>query len=73
MKEKLSKRKIKNLDDLRDNNLDIWTKFPTSLSEKLCSQFKYKLKYVNEFGVKEINNEILNNILKEIKEKGKKF
>ena len=35
LKEKLSKRKINNLDELRDNILDIWVKFPTSLCEKM--------------------------------------
>ena len=69
LKEKLSKAKIKNLDDLRDHILDIWVKFPVSLCEKLCSQFKYKLKYVNEFGGKRINKEILNKIIKEQKMK----
>ena len=43
LKEKLSKRKIRNLDDLRDNILDIWTKFLTSLCKKLCEQYDKKL------------------------------
>ena len=68
LKEKLSKRKIKNLDDLRDNILDIWTKFPNSLCEKLCSQFNYKIKYVSEYGGKRINNELLAKIIREQKE-----
>ena len=69
LKEKLSKRKIKNLDDLRDNILDIWVKFPNSLCEKLCSQFKHKIKYVEEYGGKRINNDLLAKILKEDKNK----
>ena len=68
LKEKLSKRKIKNLDDLRDNILDIWTKFPNSLCEKLCSQFNYKIKYVSEYGGKRINNELLAKIIREQKD-----
>ena len=59
LKEKLSKRKINNLDELRENILDVWVKFPTSLCEKLCSQFKYKINYINEFGGKRINKDIL--------------
>jgi len=69
LKEKLSKRKIKNLDDLRDNILDIWVNFPNSLCEKLCSQFKHKIKYVEEYGGKRINNDLLVKILKEEKDK----
>ena len=61
LKEKLSKRKINNLDELRDNILDIWIKFPTSLCEKLVSQFKYKIKYFNDFGGKRISKDILKN------------
>ena len=37
LKEKLSRRDIKNFDDLRENILDIWIKFPVSLCEKLCA------------------------------------
>ena len=62
LKEKLSKRKIKNLDDLREQILDIWVKFPVSLCEKLCSQFKYKLKYIKKYEGKRINRELLNKI-----------
>ena len=68
LKEKLPKRKINNLDELRDNILDIWVKFPTSLCEKLVSQFKYKIKYVNDFGGKRINKKILRKIIKEQKD-----
>ena len=43
LKEKLAKRKIKNLDELRENILDVWIKFPTSLCEKLCKKLDEKL------------------------------
>ena len=49
LKEKLSKRDIKNFDDLRENIMDIWIKFPVSLCEKLCSNFTDKIRYVKEF------------------------
>ena len=69
LKEKLSKRKIKNLYELRDNILDSWVKFQNLLCEKLCSQFKHKIKYVEEYGGKRINNDLLAKILKEDKNK----
>ena len=73
LKEKLSKRKIKNLDELRDNILDIWIKFPNSLCQKLCSQFNQKIKYVSEYGGKRINNDLLNKIIKEQKDKNEEI
>ena len=57
IKEKLSKRNITNFDELRENILDIWVKFPISLCEKLCSKFKDKIKYVKEYKGKRINKE----------------
>ena len=67
-KEKLLKRKIKNLDDLRDNILDIWIKFSNSLCQKLYSQFNYKIKYVLEYRGKRINKDLLVKIIKEQKD-----
>ena len=49
IKEKLEKRSIKNLDDLRENFMDIWAKFPVSLCEKICDKFKDKMKYIEKF------------------------
>ena len=69
LKEKLSKRNIKNLDDLRENILDVWIKFPVSLCEKLCSTFNDKMKYIIDYEGKRINKEILEEIKKEKKEK----
>ena len=62
LKEKLSKRNIKNLDELRDNILDIWSKFPISICEKLIEQFNEKIKHVNEMGGKRINKELMDKI-----------
>ena len=77
LKEKLSKRKIRNLDDLRDNILDIWTKFPTSLCKKLCEQFDKKIKLIKEFKGARINKEMMLNVEKNNKnrksEDGKEF
>ena len=64
LKEKLSKRNIKNLDDLRENILDVWIKFPISLCEKLCSKFNDKIKYIIDNDGKRINKEILDKIKK---------
>ena len=63
IKEKLSKRKIKNLDELRENILDIWIKFPTSLCEKLCKQFDEKIKLIKEYNGARINREMMLNII----------
>ena len=75
LKEKLSKRKIRNLDDLRENILDIWIKFPTSLCKKLCMQFDEKIKLIREFKGARINKEMMINVekknKKEKKEEGK--
>ena len=68
-KEKLSKRTIKNLDELRENIIDIWPKFLISLCEKLCFQFDEKIKYVKEMKGKSINKEFLNKIKKENKKR----
>ena len=79
LKEKLSKRKIKNLDELRENILDIQVKFSKSLCEKLCAQFEDKIKYIKDSGGKRINKEIIRKILfnkenqKIKKEEAKKF
>jgi len=68
IKEKLEKRVIKNLDDLRVNILDIWAKFPVSLCEKICDKFNDKIKYVEKYGGQKINKELLEKIKKEKKE-----
>ena len=56
------------MDDLRDNILDIWAKFPVSLCNKLCSKFNNKINYVKEFKGKRINKEIIQKIHNERKE-----
>ena len=66
LKEKPEK-KIINLDDLSENILDIWTKFPVCLCEKLCNSFKDRIKYINEFYGKRINKKLLEKIKKEKK------
>ena len=46
---------IKNFDELSDNILDIWSKFPVSLCEKLFNQFNDKINYVKDhFGIESI-------------------
>ena len=73
LKDKLSKRNIKNLDELRENIIDIWSKFPVSLCEKLCSQFNDKIKYVQEMKGKRINKDMVNQIKKENKKNNSLF
>ena len=68
MKEKLSKRDIKNFDDLRENIMDIWIKFPVSLCEKLCSNFTDKIRYVKEYLGKRINQDLFEKVKKDKKE-----
>ena len=72
LKEKLSKRKIRNLDELRENILDIWIKFPTSLCKKLCEQFDEKMKLIKEFKGARINKEMMINVEKKKKKNKKK-
>ena len=64
IKEKLSQKNIRNLDELREGILDIWVKFPVTLCQKLCSHFIHKIKYVREFKGKRINKEILESKIK---------
>ena len=44
LKQELSKRKNSSFDDLRNNILDIWTKFPKELCAKIISEFDEKIK-----------------------------
>lgn len=73
LKEKLSKRNIKNFDELRENIIDIWIKFPVSLCEKLCANFIDKIKYVKEYKGKRINQELNEKIKKDKKENSNIF
>ena len=73
LKEKLSKRDIKNFDDLRENIMDIWIKFPVSLCEKLCSNFTDKIRYVKEYKGKRINQDLFEKIKKDKKENNNNF
>ena len=47
---KIRKRNFKNIDYLRENIMDIRSKFLISLSEKICEKFKDKMEYVEKFG-----------------------
>ena len=67
MKEKLSKRDIKNHDELKGNILDIWSKFAVSLWEKLYAQFDEKIKHSKEIGGKRINKDLMIKLKKEKK------
>ena len=64
LKEKLAKWKIKNLDELRENILDLWIKFPTTLCGKLCKKFDEKIRFIEQFGGQRINKELLEKIKK---------
>ena len=59
------KKNIKNLDELRESIIDIWSKFPICLCEKLCAQFDDKIKYLKEIGGKRINKDLMIKLMKE--------
>ena len=50
LKQELSKRKNSRFDDLRNNILDIWTKFAKELCAQIISEFDEKIKICKEEG-----------------------
>ena len=50
LKLELSKRKNSNLEELRNNILDIWTKFPKELCSKIIDEFDEKIKICQKEG-----------------------
>ena len=48
LKQKLTKRKNSNLVELRNNIIDIWSKFPNELCKKSIGEFEKKLLYVKK-------------------------
>ncbi len=47
------------MDELRENILDIWIKFPTSLCEKLCKKLDEKIKLIQQYKGARINKKML--------------
>ena len=43
LKQELSKKKNSNLEDLRNNIMDIWSKFPNELCSKIIREFAEKI------------------------------
>lgn len=59
LKQELSKRKNSNLEDLRNNILDIWTKFPKELCSKIVSEFDEKIIICQKEGGKILNKAMI--------------
>ena len=60
VKQELSKKKNANLEDLRNNLIDIWTRFPNELCEKIVGEFDDKIKICQQEEGKILNKMILN-------------
>ena len=52
LKQELSKRKNTCLDELRNNIIDIWSKFPNELCKKIIGEFEKKINLCKEGGGK---------------------
>ena len=52
LKQELSKRKNTCLDELRNNIIDIWSKFPNELCKKIIGEFEKKINLYKEGGGK---------------------
>ena len=70
LKQELTKRNIKNLNELKENVIDIWHRFPTELCEKIISEFDTKIKICLEEKGKILNKAM---IKKKIGSKEKKI
>ena len=59
IKQELSKKKISTLDELRNNVIDIWSKFPDELCEKIISEFDEKIQICKKENGNLINKKML--------------
>ena len=69
VKQELSKKKNNNLDDLRNNLIDIWSRFPNELCEKIVAEFDDKIRICQKEEGKIVNKVLMNkysNIKKKI-------
>ena len=60
VKQELSKKKNNNLDELRCNLIDIWSKFPNELCEKIVNEFDDKIRICQKEEGKILNKILLN-------------
>ena len=60
VKQELSKKKNKNLEELRDNLIDIWSKFPNELCEKIVGEFDNKIRICQTEEGKIVNKMVMN-------------
>ena len=67
LKLELSKRKNSSLEELRNNILDIWTKFPKELCSKIISEFDQKIKICKDEGGIILNKALLKKYIKKNK------
>ena len=64
LKQELSKRKNSSLEELRDNILDIWLKFPKELCSKIISEFDEKIKICQKEGGIILNKALIKKYIK---------
>ena len=60
VKQELTKRKNNNLEDLRNNLIDIWSRFPDELCEKIVGEFDDKIRICQKEEGKILNKMLLN-------------
>ena len=73
LKQELSKRKNSNLNELRNNILDIWNRFPKELCSKIISEFDEKVKICQKEGCKILNKALIKKNIKTNKAKSAKY
>ena len=73
LKQELSKRKNSNLNELRNNILDIWNRFPKELCLKIISEFDEKVKICQKEGGKILNKALIKKNIKTNKAKSAKY
>ena len=73
LKLELSKRKNSNLEELRNNILDIWTKFPKELCSKIIAEFDEKIKICQKEGGIILNKSLIKKYIKNNKASSSKY
>ena len=73
LKLELSKRKNSNLEELRNNILDIWTKFPKELCSKIIAEFDEKIKICQKEGGIILNKSLIKKYMKNNKASSSKY
>ena len=73
LKQELSKKKNSNLGELRNNILDIWTRFPKELCSKIISEFDEKVRLCQKEKGKILNGVLIKKYVKTNKDNCKNY